>query len=126
MNSNRLKRLASVIQEELSVFILRELRDPRVSSVTITKVDVTQDAKQATVFIAVLGDPAMDTEKREEMTKTCIEGLASGAGVMRSHLASSLEIRHIPQLLFKQDKGLENTIRVHELLKQIKNEPKSE
>lgn len=121
MNSNRLKRLASVIQEELSVFILRELKDPRVSSVTITKVEVTQDARQATVFIAILGDPAMDTEKREEITQTCIEGLASGAGIMRKHLAETLEIRHIPQLLFKQDKGLENTIRVHELLKQIKN-----
>lgn len=121
MNSNRLKRLASVIQEELSVFILRELKDPRVSSVTITKVEVTQDARQATVFIAILGDPELTPEKREEITQTCIEGLASGAGIMRKHLADTLEIRHIPQLLFKHDKGLENTIRVHELLKQIKN-----
>ena len=122
MNSNRLKRLESAIQEELSIYVLRELRDPRVSSLTITKVEATQDAKQATVFIALMSDPHMDTEKKDQLMKNCLEGLTSGTSVMRRHLAGTLDLRHVPDLLFKADKGLENTLRVHELLKQIKDE----
>lgn len=120
MNSIRLKRLAAVIQEELSVFIPTHVKDPRVPSLTITSVDITQDARQATVFVAILSTiDSEDSEKRDAVMKECIEGLTSASGIMRKHIAAALDIRYIPQLLFKADKGLENTLRVHELLRQI-------
>jgi ribosome-binding factor A len=35
-----------------------------------------------------------------------------------------MNLRFMPELIFREDKGLENTLRVHELLKQISNEKK--
>ena len=55
MQETRRARLQAVIQEELSVVVPREVKDPRVPSVTFTQVEVTQDGSQATVFVADLG-----------------------------------------------------------------------
>jgi ribosome-binding factor A len=137
MNETRRARLEAVIQEELSVVIPREVKDPRVPSITITSVKVTPDGSQATVFISILGDiidhgPAEKTEQemqqaaetKKQRMKDCLEGLASAAGYLRRHMARILSVRHVPTLLFKEDRGLENVLRVNELLKKI-SEPGS-
>ena len=113
MQETRKARLASVIQQELSVAV-RELKDPRVPTVTFTQVDVADDGSFATVFVSILGG----AKSREDM-KDCLDGLTSASGYLRRHLAKILTIRHIPSLAFKEDKGLENAARVFDLLKQI-------
>lgn len=119
-----------MIREELSVVVPREVKDPRVPSVTFTQVQVTPDGEQATVLVTILGgaqggygDEAELSEGRaKKRMEDCLEGLRSASGYLRKHLAKVLTIRHIPVLVFKEDKGLANTQRVHELLKQISGE----
>lgn len=135
MNETRRARLEAVILEELSIVIPREVKDPRVPALTITAVKVTQDGSQATVMISILGNllrgsgeegaqNEAETKMRQKEMKDCLEGLASASGYLRRHLARVLTIRHVPTLVFKEDRGLENVLRVNELLKQI-GEPKT-
>lgn len=127
MQATRRMRLQSVIQEELSQVVPREVKDPRVPAVTFTDVQVTQDGSQATVFVAILGGsqggfdgaPPLSEEGAKQRMKDCIEGLTSASGYLRRHLARILSVRHIPSLIFKEDRGFENSLRVHELLKKI-------
>lgn len=133
MDATRRARLASVIQEELAMFVSREVKDPRVPPVTFTRVEVVQDGSQATVYVAILGGnqgghdgaPPLSEKGAELRMKDCLEGLQSAAGFLRRHLASVLTVRHIPNLIFKEDRGFENTNRVHELLKKISENPQS-
>jgi ribosome-binding factor A len=55
MDSTRRARLSSVIQQELSRVVPREIKDPRVPTVTFTAVEVTEDAGLATVYVSILG-----------------------------------------------------------------------
>lgn len=127
MNETRRARLEAVVLEELSMVIPREVKDPRVPPLTITSVKVTPDGGQATVMISLLGRTILGTEEeseteakaRQKEMKDCLEGLASASGYLRRHLARILTIRHIPSLIFKEDRGLENVLRVNELLKEI-------
>jgi ribosome-binding factor A len=122
MQSTRRARLESVLQKELSVFISRELKDPRVPSLTITAVEVTPDGGYANVFISLLGaslSQMPEESQKKDQVKKCLEGLASAAGFLRRHLAQVLNVRHIPELKFRQDVGFDNATRVYELLKQI-------
>jgi ribosome-binding factor A len=127
MDSTRRARLSTVIQQELSVVVPREVKDPRVPSVTFTRVEVTQDGGQATVWVSILGGakgghdgtPALSDEAANQRMEDCIEGLDSASGYLRRHLAKILTVRHIPTLIFKEDRGFENTLRVHELLREI-------
>ena len=99
--------------------ISRELRDPRIPLMTVTKVEVTEDAKQATLYVSVLRADMTDDEAHAEKMGDCLEGLTSAAPFLRKHLAKVLQLRHVPVLLFKEDRGLENSIRVNNILKKL-------
>jgi ribosome-binding factor A len=128
MQETRRQRLQAVILEELSMVVPREVKDPRVPSVTFTSVEVTPDGSQATVYVSMLGASQVNTDDpvaakaAAQKMKDCIEGLQSASGFLRRHIAKVLTVRHIPTLIFKEDRGFENTIRVHELLKKISSE----
>jgi ribosome-binding factor A len=126
MQETRRARLQSVIQDELSHVIARELKDPRIPDLTITKVEVSPDAGMATVYVALLGGNRMTPDGRElseaeakQRIQGCLEGLASASGFLRRHLGGVLTVRHVPALAFREDRGFENVSRVHELLREI-------
>lgn len=111
--------MQSVIQEELSRLIRREIRDPRVGDVSITQVEVSQDAGMATISVSIFGE----TEPTREQEKDCLAGLVSASGYLRRELAKALNTRQLPELTFKIDRGVANTARVHDLLTRIQAEP---
>lgn len=127
MQETRRARLQAVIQEELSHIVPREIKDPRIPAVTFTAVEVTQDGSQATIYVSILGGaqggldgaPPLSEQGAQQRMKDCIAGLTSATGYLRRHLARVLNVKYIPQLLFKEDRGYENALRVHELLKKI-------
>jgi ribosome-binding factor A len=130
MQETRRARLQAVILEELAQVVPREVKDPRVPPLTFTKCEVTPDGSQATVFVMILGGsqgghdgaPALSDEGAKLRMQDCLDGLASASGFLRRHLAKVLTVRHIPTLIFREDRGFENTMRVHELLKKISSE----
>ena len=122
MDSTRIARLQQLVLEELSVRISREVKDPRVPLLTITRVELTPDAGQATIFITMLGETETESPEYKERIKGCLEGLLSASGFLRRSLSKVLTIRQMPTLVFKEDRGLTNTLRVNELLKQIESE----
>ena len=48
MDAIRIQRIQSMMKDELTLLINRELKDPRIPSVSVTNVELTRDAKQAT------------------------------------------------------------------------------
>jgi len=112
MPTRRQIQVADEIQQIISVLLQREMRDPRIGFVTVTQVEVTQDLKYARVFVSVLGS---SEEQRDTMA-----ALASGRGFMRRELASRMEIRAVPELQFKLDKGMEYSDRINRLLNELK------
>jgi len=96
---SRSKRVAEQIQRTLSELIRRELRDPRLGSVTIVDVQVNHDLSQAKIFYSILGgnkNPALTQEILDE-----------GAKLLRGPLGRSLSLRHAPQLVFVKDELIE-------------------
>jgi ribosome-binding factor A len=122
MDAIRIQRIQSVMKDELNVLINRDLKDPRIPSVTVTKVEITRDAKQATVFISILSLDQTATDP--ELIEHCLDSLTRAKGHIKRTLSKAIQLRFMPELLFREDKGLENTLRVHELLKQISEEKK--
>jgi ribosome-binding factor A len=96
---SRGKRVAEQIQRVLSELIRRELRDPRLGSVTIVDVQVNHDLSQAKVFYSILGG-----NKQPELTQ---EILDEGARMLRGPLGRALALRHAPQIIFIADTLIE-------------------
>lgn len=94
---NRSDRVADFIKRELSLLILREMRDPRVQGANINVVSVTRDMSIAKIYVTFMGQ-----ETREE-SDAAVKALDGAAGFLRSELASKSNMRSIPKLRFYFD-----------------------
>jgi ribosome-binding factor A len=115
--SRRTERLGEEIREEVARMISGELKDPRIGFVTVTRVNLGPDLRQARIFVGVLG-----TEKQRQAS---LVGLKQASGFMRRALGQRLRLRHTPELHFQYDEGLDASDRVARLLSEIQ-QPKAE
>jgi ribosome-binding factor A len=109
----RSERVSEEIREEVAK-IVAELKDPRIGFVTITRVGLTADLRTARVHVGVLGDTA-----QKEKT---LAGLRQAAGFIRRELGRHIRIRHVPELIFHYDQGLDATERVARILDETRTE----
>jgi len=114
MATRRQRRVAEQIHRDLSLLLMREVRDPRLEGVTITEVRVTPDLLIARIFFTVLGE--------EEDRQEALAGLGSAAGFLRTQLAQGLRLRTVPELIFELDRSAEYGQRIEDLLSQIASE----
>lgn len=110
MARRRLERVNQVLREELSRLIRSEVKDPRVETVTVTRVETTPDLMHATVFVRTLTDAVAVEE--------AIAGLESAEGFVRARLGRELRLRRIPDFRFVADHALEHVRRIEALLEE--------
>lgn len=108
----RRERVAQAIKEEVSTIIHDKLNDPRLGFVTITRVELSPDLRFARIFYSVLG-------KDEDYQKTQ-EALASSTGFIRKLVAERVKLRFAVDIAFKEDRSTEHSIRIEEILRDIK------
>jgi ribosome-binding factor A len=110
--TRRTDRLNVLFREELSTLIRRELRDPRLSEIfSITRVEVSPDLENASVFISVLGEA--------EEKQATIDALSHAAPFLRRHLLERMHIRKVPALHFMLDETIEEAARILDLMKEV-------
>ena len=109
---SRLDRVAEAIRQEASVVIHDKLKDPRLGFVTITRVEVTPDLRYAKIFFSVLGG--------EDAYKKTKDALNSGLGFVRKLVAERLNLKFAPELAFYDDRSTEYSVRIEEVLNEIK------
>lgn len=107
----RIDRVNQLLKEELARLIRREVKDPRVATVTITGVEATPDLRHAAVHVRTLGD--------EVPVEEAIEGLQSAQGYLRGTLGRELHMRRIPEFDWKADRTLERARRIEALLDEV-------
>jgi ribosome-binding factor A len=100
------------IKQIVSVLLQRELKDPRIGFVTVTGVQVTQDLKYARIHVSVMGSP--------EEQRATMDALTSARGFIRREIASRMEIRYVPEIQFRLDKGVEYSDQIARLLNELK------
>lgn len=111
--SRRTVRVNDLLREELSALLLKGLKDPRVMDrlVTITEVQASPDLRHATVFVSHLGTE----DERAEV----LAGLQHSAPFLHRELVHRLDLRHVPELVFKFDPSIERGARLAELIHQV-------
>ncbi|MBL8510959.1 MAG: 30S ribosome-binding factor RbfA [Betaproteobacteria bacterium] len=107
-SDTRNRKIADTIQRELSELIRLEIRDPRVSMVTLTDVELSRDNSHAKVYFTKLGNDAQ--------VLSCKHGLDSASGYLRAQLASRLPIRTVPVLHFELDTSIERGLHLSKLI----------
>lgn len=105
-------RINSEVQKELAILISNEVKDPRIDPMTsVISCDVTTDLKQCRVYISILSSD-------EQVHKDTMEGLEKAKGFLRKRLAETVNLRNTPELIFKEDRGIENAIHMSQIIEE--------
>ena len=114
--SRRLERVADQLRAEIARVLREEVSDPRARLVSVLRVDVSPDLRNAAVYwsrIEARGAPPLEAVE---------EGLASAAGFVRRRLAQVLPLKRMPAFEFRHDPGLALGDRALALLREISDE----
>lgn len=112
------ERVAELIMAHISRMLLTELRDPRVSGITITEVVLDREIEHAEIYVNALGD--------DEREKEVLAGLKAASGFIRRELASSLKVRRVPVLHFKWDHAFKHAMYMDSVLDSLKSQQPSQ
>jgi ribosome-binding factor A len=107
--------VADQIRGELASLLAREVHDPGVGFVTLTRVRVTPDLQQAHVYYTALGD-----EKSRRNTE---RALARATGFLRRQIGARLRLKRTPELTFHYDESIAGQDRIEQLLSEIQTQP---
>lgn len=111
MSASRAERLGEQIRTEAGEILTRQVHDPGVGFVTVTRVRVSADLQVARIYYTALGDQAA--------LRTTERALVRVTPFVRRQLAGRLGLRRVPEMSFVFDKSIAHQARVEELLQEI-------
>jgi ribosome-binding factor A len=110
----RSDKVADLIRKEVSDMLMTSVKDPRIGFVTVTRVAVSDDCRQARVYFSVMGTA--------EEQQRAIQGLASATGFIRKELGRRVRLRYTPEILFQFDPSIEYAIHMEEVFRELEKD----
>jgi ribosome-binding factor A len=104
-------RVADQIRAEISAMLAREVHDPGIGFITVTRVQVSTDLQLARVYYTTIGS--------EAERQATVRALRRALPFLRHQVGRRLRLRRIPVLEFFFDKSVEHQARVEELIREI-------
>ncbi len=110
----RIERLQQLIHEVAALALQRDVADPRMGFVTITRVKLGRDLADATIYWSSLGT--------EAQKRTTGRALTDATGMIQSMVAKALQTRTTPKLLFRYDPSMVHAGHLETIFEKIRRE----
>jgi ribosome-binding factor A len=108
---SRPDRVADQLRSELALLLSREVHDPGVGFVTITRVQVSPDLQQARIFYTALGDDKARAETARALSRV--------APFLRRQIGGRLRLKRAPELKFVYDESVAGQDRIEQILHEL-------
>ena len=117
--AHRIERVNSLIRQEISELLRRQVKDPRLGNlITVTDVSTSSDLRHAKVFVSRMGS---EEEKQETLSV-----LTAASGFFRNELAKRLRLRRIPELIFHWDDSIERGEHLLQIIDEVSSDSNTE
>ncbi len=119
MNERRISRLQEQIKQRLAEILQRDLADPKLGLVTISRIELDAEFTQCKAYWSVMAPtPVLEHRARRDSE----EVLKRARGYCQREVGRELNTRTIPHLMFIFDEGLSGSVRMNQLLKDLEHE----
>jgi ribosome-binding factor A len=108
---SRPDRVADQIRGEIASMLARDVHDPGIGFVTVTRVQLTPDLQHARVLYTALGD--------EKTRVRSGQALQRATPFLRRQIGARLRLRRVPELRFVYDDSVAGQDRIEQLLDEI-------
>jgi ribosome-binding factor A len=117
VSSSRPDRVGEAIRDELSQLLAREVQDPGVGFITLTRVKVSPDLQVARVYYTTMGD--------EKAQRETAKALKRATPFLRRQLGQRIRLRRVPEISFFYDESIAQGDRIEQILQELKAEAAS-
>ncbi|HFB66494.1 MAG TPA: 30S ribosome-binding factor RbfA [Aeromonadales bacterium] len=107
---SRTDRVGDQILRELAQCLQREVRDPRLTAVTVTAVKLSRDLKYARIYVTFMG------KESAEDIKEGLQALDKAKGFLRTYIGREMRLRIVPELSFVYDESIIRGAQLTELI----------
>ncbi|MFN7981545.1 MAG: 30S ribosome-binding factor RbfA [Vicinamibacterales bacterium] len=115
---SRPDRVADQLRSELALMLSREVNDPGVGFLTLTRVHVSPDLQQARVMYTVLGD--------DKAKANTAKALVRVAPFLKRQIGHRLRLKRAPELKFVYDESVAGQDRIEQILHDLQVPPGGE
>jgi ribosome-binding factor A len=109
--TQRTERIDELLRQEIGRALEREVTDPRIGFVTVTKVETVPDLSRARVWVSIIGS--------DEERKLTLTALRSAMPFIRHGLNTKIRIRRIPELDVREDDSVQRGSRVLKIINDL-------
>ena len=114
-NNYRLAKVSSLLKKEITLILQNDLEDDLIRNhfVNISKVDLSGDLQHCKIYIT--------STAKETIRKEIVANLNNSKSSIRHNLGKRIEMRRVPEIIFKDDIVLDKGLSVLKLLDELKN-----
>jgi len=114
-NNYRIEKVSALLNKELTMIFLNDLEDNliRAHFVNISKIDLSGDLQFCRVYITATADDLVRTQ--------IVENLNQLKSFIRHKLSQRIQMRRIPEIIFKEDKVIDKGLAVLKVLEKLNN-----
>ena len=117
MTANRPERVGEAIRDELAQLLARDVHDPGIGFITLTRVKVSPDLQSARVYYTTLGDEKAQRETAKALTRA--------TPFLRRQIGQRIRLRRVPEVEFFYDESIARGDRIEQILQELKAEAAS-
>ena len=114
-NNYRLAKVSSLLKKEITLILQNDLKNDLIRDhfVNISKIDLSGDLQHCKIFIT--------STAQDKVRKEIVANLNTTKSSIRHSLGKRVEMRRVPEIIFKEDVVLDKGLSVLKLLDELKN-----
>ena len=111
----RLAKVSSLLKKEITLILQNDLENDLIRDhfVNISKIDLSGDLQYCKVYIT--------STAKEKVRKEIVENLNISKSSIRHKIGKRIEMRRVPEIIFREDVVLDKGLSVLKLLDELKN-----
>ncbi len=116
MGHRQKRKIESDLIEVISRLIRSELPDDhQLELLSVTRVDITPDMRQATVYVSHI-------KKDEKLREGSLKLLRRYEKEIRAGITKALPLKYIPKLRFREDTSIKEAQKINKIMSELKAE----
>jgi len=114
-NNYRLAKVSSLLKKEITLILQNDLENDLIRDhfVNISKIDLSGDLQQCKIYVT--------SNAQDKVRKEIVANLNTAKSSIRQSLGQRIEMRRVPEIIFKDDVVLDKGLSVLKLLEELKN-----
>lgn len=125
-DGRRVARVEREVQSVISTFIIQRLQRELPGLITVARVQIPADLRQARVYVSLLqiNPDELQNEPEAKVLKKAVGILQHWAPDIQEEIGNKLNMKYLPKITFFPDESTDKILKIEKIIAEISKDPK--